>query len=73
MADGKSCLEQLNLYIYSVIHYKGILSKKYTHNFTIFQVGDKVQKGQIVCIIEAMKLMNEIEVSLSLTVQIEVG
>jgi len=26
------------------------------------QVGDKVQKGQIVCIIEAMKLMNEIEV-----------
>lgn len=27
-----------------------------------FQVGDKVQKGQVVCIIEAMKLMNEIEV-----------
>lgn len=26
------------------------------------QVGDKVQKGQVVCIIEAMKLMNEIEV-----------
>lgn len=25
------------------------------------QVGDKVKKGQIVCIIEAMKLMNEIE------------
>ncbi|RVW30417.1 Biotin carboxyl carrier protein of acetyl-CoA carboxylase 2, chloroplastic [Vitis vinifera] len=25
------------------------------------QVGDKVQKGQVVCIIEAMKLMNEIE------------
>ncbi|XP_041007784.1 biotin carboxyl carrier protein of acetyl-CoA carboxylase 2, chloroplastic-like [Juglans microcarpa x Juglans regia] len=25
------------------------------------KVGDKVQKGQIVCIIEAMKLMNEIE------------
>ncbi|XP_034706420.1 biotin carboxyl carrier protein of acetyl-CoA carboxylase 2, chloroplastic-like isoform X1 [Vitis riparia] len=24
-------------------------------------VGDKVQKGQVVCIIEAMKLMNEIE------------
>lgn len=28
----------------------------------LFQVGDKVQKGQVVCIIEAMKLMNEIEV-----------
>lgn len=27
------------------------------------QVGDKVQKGQVLCIIEAMKLMNEIEVS----------
>ncbi|CAN6802559.1 unnamed protein product [Brassica oleracea] len=30
--------------------------------FCTFQVGDKVQKGQVVCIIEAMKLMNEIEV-----------
>lgn len=30
------------------------------------QVGDKVQKGQVVCIIEAMKLMNEIEVWYSL-------
>ena len=28
----------------------------------VFQVGDKVQKGQVICIIEAMKLMNEIEV-----------
>jgi len=28
----------------------------------MFQVGDQVQKGQVVCIIEAMKLMNEIEV-----------
>ncbi|XP_043719257.1 biotin carboxyl carrier protein of acetyl-CoA carboxylase 1, chloroplastic-like [Telopea speciosissima] len=28
------------------------------------KVGDKVQKGQVVCIIEAMKLMNEIEVRL---------
>nr|KYP64182.1 hypothetical protein KK1_018772 [Cajanus cajan] len=27
------------------------------------KVGDKVKKGQVVCIIEAMKLMNEIEVS----------
>lgn len=27
------------------------------------QVGDKVTKGQVVCIVEAMKLMNEIEVS----------
>ncbi|MFQ6643252.1 hypothetical protein Gotur_018711 [Gossypium turneri] len=27
------------------------------------KVGDKVQKGQVLCIIEAMKLMNEIEVS----------
>ncbi|CAF1809348.1 unnamed protein product [Brassica oleracea var. botrytis] len=26
------------------------------------KVGDKVQKGQVVCIIKAMKLMNEIEV-----------
>jgi len=25
------------------------------------KVGDKVQKGQVVCIVEAMKLMNEIE------------
>lgn len=25
------------------------------------QVGDKVKKGQVVCIVEAMKLMNEIE------------
>jgi len=28
----------------------------------MFQVGDQVQKGQVLCIIEAMKLMNEIEV-----------
>ncbi|KAG2295124.1 hypothetical protein Bca52824_041793 [Brassica carinata] len=28
----------------------------------VTMVGDKVQKGQVVCIIEAMKLMNEIEV-----------
>ncbi len=27
--------------------------------------GDKVTKGQTICIIEAMKLMNEIEVCLS--------
>ena len=26
------------------------------------QVGDRVTKGQVVCIVEAMKLMNEIEV-----------
>ena len=25
------------------------------------QVGDRVKKGQVLCIIEAMKLMNEIE------------
>src|SRR5258706_6223154 len=25
------------------------------------QVGDRISKGQVVCIIEAMKLMNEIE------------
>ena len=24
-------------------------------------VGDKIKKGQVVCIVEAMKLMNEIE------------
>ena len=28
----------------------------------LLKVGDKVKKGQVVCIIEAMKLMNEIEV-----------
>ena len=27
----------------------------------IVKVGDKVKKGQVVCIVEAMKLMNEIE------------
>ncbi|KAL8117200.1 hypothetical protein AgCh_015197 [Apium graveolens] len=32
-------------------------------------VGDKVQKGQVICIIEAMKLMNEIEADLSGTVE----
>ncbi|KAG6656956.1 hypothetical protein I3843_04G052300 [Carya illinoinensis] len=32
------------------------------------KVGDKVQKGQIVCIIEAMKLMNEIEADQSGTI-----
>ncbi|GFQ02266.1 biotin carboxyl carrier protein of acetyl-coa carboxylase 2 chloroplastic [Phtheirospermum japonicum] len=32
------------------------------------KVGDKVQKGQVICIIEAMKLMNEIEADHSGTV-----
>ncbi|XP_022741288.1 biotin carboxyl carrier protein of acetyl-CoA carboxylase 2, chloroplastic-like [Durio zibethinus] len=32
------------------------------------KVGDKVQKGQVVCIIEAMKMMNEIEADQSGTV-----
>lgn len=32
------------------------------------KVGDKVQKGQVVCVIEAMKLMNEIEADQSGTV-----
>ncbi|XP_038983462.1 biotin carboxyl carrier protein of acetyl-CoA carboxylase, chloroplastic [Phoenix dactylifera] len=32
------------------------------------KIGDKVQKGQVVCIIEAMKLMNEIEADQSGTV-----
>ena len=32
-------------------------------------VGDRVQKGQVVCIIEAMKLMNEIESDVSGVVQ----
>jgi acetyl-CoA carboxylase biotin carboxyl carrier protein len=31
-------------------------------------VGDKISKGQIVCIIEAMKLFNEIEAEISGTV-----
>lgn len=34
----------------------------------ILQVGDKVQKGQVICIIEAMKLMNEIEVRIRSTI-----
>ncbi|HLI34991.1 MAG TPA: acetyl-CoA carboxylase biotin carboxyl carrier protein [Terriglobia bacterium] len=29
------------------------------------KVGDKIQKGQVLCIIEAMKLMNEIEAEIS--------
>ena len=29
------------------------------------QVGDKVQPGQVLCIIEAMKLMNEIEAEIA--------
>ncbi|MCY4159855.1 MAG: acetyl-CoA carboxylase biotin carboxyl carrier protein [Bacteroidetes bacterium] len=33
------------------------------------QVGDRIQKGQIVCIIEAMKLMNEVEAETTGTVQ----
>ena len=33
--------------------------------------GDKVTKGQTICIIEAMKLMNEIEVRLWCMVSIE--
>ncbi|OMO96821.1 Biotin/lipoyl attachment [Corchorus capsularis] len=32
------------------------------------KVGDKVQKGQVICIVEAMKLMNEIEADRSGTV-----
>jgi len=28
----------------------------------LLQVGDKVKKGQVLCILEAMKMMNEIEV-----------
>ncbi|KAL1566363.1 Biotin carboxyl carrier protein of acetyl-CoA carboxylase 1, chloroplastic [Salvia divinorum] len=32
------------------------------------KVGDKVQKGQVICIIEAMKLMNDIEADHSGTV-----
>lgn len=33
------------------------------------KVGDKVQKGQVICIIEAMKLMNEIEADQSGTIK----
>ncbi|KAH7293023.1 hypothetical protein KP509_28G008300 [Ceratopteris richardii] len=32
------------------------------------KVGDKVQKGQVICIVEAMKLMNEIEADQSGTI-----
>lgn len=38
-----------------------------------FQVGDKITKGQVVCIVEAMKLMNEIEVSDSQKSEIDDG
>jgi acetyl-CoA carboxylase biotin carboxyl carrier protein len=31
-------------------------------------VGDRVKKGQVLCIVEAMKLMNEIEAEVSGTV-----
>lgn len=31
------------------------------HSEPFVKVGDKVKKGQVVCLIEAMKLMNEIE------------
>lgn len=37
----------------------------------VMQVGDRVQKGQVVCIVEAMKLMNEIEVLVSAWLQLE--
>lgn len=36
---------------------------------TFVSVGDKVKKGQIVCIIEAMKTMNQIEAEVDGTVQ----
>ncbi|KAK6148596.1 hypothetical protein DH2020_019508 [Rehmannia glutinosa] len=36
--------------------------------FLVSQIGDKVKKGQVICIIEAMKLMNEIEADHSGTV-----
>ena len=49
--DGARCC------IYSVSHY----------TVELVQVGDKVTKGQVVCIVEAMKLMNEIEVRHSTT------
>jgi len=32
------------------------------------EVGDKVQKGQVLCIVEAMKLMNEIEADITGTI-----
>ncbi len=35
---------------------------------TYADVGDKVQKGQVLCIVEAMKLMNEIEADVSGTI-----
>ena len=35
---------------------------------TFINVGDKIQKGQIICIIEAMKIFNEIESDYSGTV-----
>ena len=33
--------------------------------------GDKVKKGQTICIIEAMKLMNEIEVTRRMTLALQ--
>lgn len=47
------------LYLFLVFH---CLDPFYM-SFLMLQVGDKVQKGQVLCIVEAMKLMNEIEVS----------
>jgi acetyl-CoA carboxylase biotin carboxyl carrier protein len=35
---------------------------------TYVEVGGRVEKGQVLCIIEAMKLMNEIEADVSGTV-----
>jgi acetyl-CoA carboxylase biotin carboxyl carrier protein len=37
------------------------------------QEGDKVKKGEKICIIEAMKLMNEIEVRKSRSPDVNVG
>ena len=39
------------------------------HAKSFVQVGDHIQEGQVVCIIEAMKLMNEIEAECSGTVE----
>lgn len=39
-----------------------LINEETNYFLLLLQVGDKVKKGQVICIIEAMKLMNEIEV-----------
>jgi Biotin-requiring enzyme len=58
------------LFCYPLLHFKTSflaikLERELLIQYIFIQVRDKVKKGQVVCIIEAMKLMNEIEVQFS--------